>query len=382
MFRTNPRKKMKKFLYKLVAFTLIASAVQILSLSQIASADYTVIPAPPYNRQFSFEIEPSSKDTASVLIKNLGNGPVTLNLYSADATQSSQGTFALSSKTTTQWHVGNWISFEEPTVTVPAMEELSVPFVVNVPESATPGSYAGGIAVELAKNGPDTTEEYTAPASAVTISSRFIVKLFVKVPGEKKHTFTWEDFKFDYANDTNHARFVFDVKNSGNTIVMMDPKVELVGFPPLKNSIIELPTATFQPSNDVQTISLRFLEKPPVGFYFVKGTASFYEYDFLSDKKITPQVETRDITINLTPWYVAVIIVIVILLLIISPIIWYRRTKKYIIACTEYQVVEGDTVISIAEKERASWKKIAKLNKLKPPYTLQTGKKILIPPKK
>ena len=43
---------------------------------------------------------------------------------------------------------------------------------------------------------------------------------------------------------------------------------------------------------------------------------------------------------------------------------------------------EGETTESIAEKFGMSWKKLVKTNKLKPPYSLKHGQKILVLEKK
>ena len=354
-----------------------------LSLTAISHADYTVIPGSPYERQFNLEVEPGSRQSASIVIKNLGNNAETLNIYSADATHSAQGTFAITTKNTEQFHIGNWISFEEDKVIIPPREEITIPFIIEIPENATPGSYAGGIAVEQSSGSRQLNDANgEAGQSGISVSSRFIVKVFLSIPGEKIHSYKWEDFKFEYAGNDSHARFVMTVSNDGNTIVMVDPKVELTGFPPLKEPVIELPSATIQPGTESQKIDLRFTEKPRLGFYFAKGTATFSELDIINNEKVNPETQTREITINLTPWYLIVIITLVLLTIIIAPFVWYFRSKNYYSRCETYEVKEGQTIISIAKENKSNWKKIVKINKLKPPYNLKPGQTILIPPKK
>ncbi len=363
---------MKKLLVTIIGL------VALLNFST-ASADYTVVPAPPFDRQFNLEIEPGAKQSASVLVKNLGNGPVTLSLYGVDATQSAQGTFALTTQSAEQRHVGRWIKFEKNEITVPPGEEIPVPFLIDIPKTATPGSYAGGIAVEDKGNNEPTP---AAEVSSVTVSSRFIVKIFLSVPGEKRHQYEWNDFRYSYADDNTHARFTFEVSNTGNTIILVEPQVELDGFPALKQPIVTLPTATIQPGTDSQLIDLRLTEKPPFGLYFATGTLTFSELDIVKNEKINTVTEIRQITINLTPWYFIAIIIAVFLGLCITPLVWYFRHRSYRKKCGVYIVKEGDTIISVAEKAGADWKKIAKINRLKPPYTLTANTKLLIPPKK
>jgi LysM repeat protein len=49
---------------------------------------------------------------------------------------------------------------------------------------------------------------------------------------------------------------------------------------------------------------------------------------------------------------------------------------------TTHTVKSGDTVNSLAKANKVSWKKIAKLNNLKAPYSLKPGSKLKIPPRK
>lgn len=70
-------------------------------------------------------------------------------------------------------------------------------------------------------------------------------------------------------------------------------------------------------------------------------------------------------------------------LLIIVFIIWRlrrRKQKKAVrTAWEQYTVVNGDSIMSLADSRAISWKKIAKINKLKEPYILQPGQVVLVP---
>lgn len=365
---------MKKFLL------LLTSTALLISLYPTTSADYTVLPGPPYERQYNMELEPGTQKTATIIVKNLDTEDLTVELYGADATQSAQGTFALTTDTTEQKHIGTWIKFEDPSFLVPAREEIQIPFTVNIPTRVTPGSYAGGIAI--VKSGPNSALDESTGRSAVSITSRFIVKIFVKIPGEVNHSYSWDNFTFNYPNDVSHSRFGFDITNKGNTILLAEPKIEITGFPPLKDPIIEMPTATISQNSGQQHIEARWKDRPLIGFYTAKGTVTFSEFDIANNKKINTETQEREIMINLTPWYIIVILAVVFVLLVTLPLVLYIRKKKFIARCSIYKVREGDTIISIAKAKKADWKKIAKANKLKAPYTLKPDKKILIPPNK
>lgn len=360
---------------------LLITTIGLIALLNIplATASPTVIPGPPHDRQFNLQVDAGTKQSSTIIVKNLGVAPANYKIYGVDATQSAQGTFALTTQTAEQRHIGTWIKFENTDITVPPEEELVVPFLIDVPASATPGAYAGGIAVEdKGKNSSPSSDG----GSSVSVSSRFIVKIFLNVPGEKIHQYEWNDFRYSYADQNTHARFTFEVSNTGNTILLVEPKVELDGYPALKQPIIELPVATIQPGTKSQTIDLRLTEKPPVGFYRATGTLTFSELDILKNEKINPVTETRQLTINLTPWYYIAIILAIFATLILTPIIFYYHRRNFLKKCSRYTVAEGDTIISVAETCEADWTRIAKINKIKPPYTLTVNAKLLIPPKK
>jgi hypothetical protein len=229
---------------------------------------------------------------------------------------------------------------------------------------------AGGVGAEAVSE---------AQKPMVTISSRFIVKVFLGVPGEINHSYKWEDFSYTGGDDMNYPRFNFKISNTGNTIVMADPKIEFTGFPPLKEPVIELPPATIQPGAESQNIDFRFKENPFMGFYFVKGAVVFSEYDIMNNEKINPETQARNIFINLTPWYLIVIIILVLLAVVAFFVARYIGYKRLMAGCREYKVVEGDTIISVAQGRGIPWKVIVKINRLKAPYALRAGQKLMMP---
>ncbi|HRY91569.1 MAG TPA: hypothetical protein P5229_04490, partial [Candidatus Gracilibacteria bacterium] len=88
-----------------------------------ALAGYSVIPAPPIEHQFTYEIKPGAEKSGTILIENFDNTPVTISLYGADGTQSDQGTYALTTRFNKQQHLGKWITISQPVVTVGPREK-------------------------------------------------------------------------------------------------------------------------------------------------------------------------------------------------------------------------------------------------------------------
>lgn len=361
---------MKKIILTTIGLLTILNA-------QIIFANSTAIPAPPHNHQFNFEAEAGTKQSSSIIIKNLGTTPETYKLYSVDATQSAQGTFAVTTQTAEQKHIGNWIKFEEEEITIPQNEERKIAFLIEIPETTTPGSYSGGIAIEeKSKNNSPANKK----SSSVNISSRFIVKIFLNIPGEINHNYSWDNFYYQTDKTPNKNKFIFEVSNTGNTILLVEPEIELSGFPKLKEPILKLPVATIQPNTKNQKIEVKLNENIKTGFYKATGKITFSRLDIAKNEKTNSKTELQ--IINLTPRYYIAIIVII-LLIVIFKIIFYFLYKKHLIKiCTKHIIKEDETIINIAEKYKVDWEKIVKINKLSPPYTLTTDETLLIPLKK
>lgn len=355
---------------------LLTTTLALLLLPQLCLAQFTVIPGQPYDRKITLQIEPGKSETSSIIIKNVATVPLTLDIYGADATNSNQGTFALTGKARDQHHIGTWVTFKEPLQTLEPDEEKTIPFVVSVPADATPGNYGGGIAVESAP--PSSTQE---DQPGVSVNSRIYVQLFVSIPGEKIHSYEWKDFSFLPVTDGYNADFSNSYKNTGNTIVIADPVIDIKGFPPVQNSQIDLPKVTIQPGYDLDNIIAKWDSIPWLGMYTVTASTTFYEYDIINDQNINPQIITKTLMINLTPWFLICGILGLIAALIIFCLVRAHIKDKFKKSCKSYLVKEDETITSIAEDRGIAWKKLAKLNRLKPPYSLKPGQKILVPPK-
>jgi len=370
-----------------VAASLLLQTFILLSLAfasqPVSAAGFSVTPSDPTQRLFNLEVKPGEKKDASVEIENVSDSPITVSVYGADGTQSNQGTFALTTKSSEQRHIGLWTKVAEDTVTIEARQRKEVGFTVSVPADATPGTYSGGIAVEEGNSGKNAL----APANggnAISISARIVVKLFVTVPGEKINSYEWTGFTFTPAYDATPGTFNLSYKNTGNTIITVTQDITVKGFPGKEESF-KLPTATLLQGSTVD-IPVKWDKEPFFGFYTATATVVFSEYDITSNTSVNGKSETKDISVyvplkldtnegKLTV-AVAAVLLILLILLVISFILKMSFRRK----CVPYDVVQGETITSIAEKCKVNWKKLAKVNRLKPPYTLKAGQKIIAPP--
>lgn len=340
-------------------------------LQSICFAGINFYPENASSRQFSFELNPGESASGNVIIHNIDHAATTLEIYGADGTQTNLGTLALTLQSSEQRHIGAWVKFDESTITLEADENITVPFTIEVPSTATPGTYSGGLAAEVIKNNGN---------SSVSTSARNVIKLFVSVPGDKQHSFEWENFVYNPKSENGKPGFSLTYKNTGNTIVSVEQKIIFSGFPPLgEKSEIELNKAQLQPGSEV-SINTPWKDTPFFGFYTATAEVTFYEYDIVNNLNINPQTFKKEIKINIIP---ALESALLLLLIIAAVIVYVVKTaiavKKYK-SLVEYRVKSSDTLESVAKKHNTTWGKIAKLNKLEKPYTLRQGQILRIPP--
>jgi hypothetical protein len=375
-------------IFKKITVSLSLPVLILLTLALTATpavgAGFSITPSDPNLRLFNLEIAPGAEKQASVLIENVSDEPITLSVYGADGTQSNQGTFALTTRASEQKHIGIWVSFTGESVTIEPHRNKEVGFTVKVPVTATPGIYSGGIAAEQGGNGSNGA--VTGGGNAISISARIVVKMFVTVPGEKINRYEWTDFYFKPSNNGNPGTFNLSYKNTGNTIITADQEVTVKGFPGKEQTFKLTPAMLLQGS--IVDIPFKWENEPYFGYYSATATTTFSEYDITSNTKVNSKVETRIIPVYVplkthtiegqiaVGIMVAAGMLLVIIALIIVLNISFRKK------CLPYVVGEGDTIATIAEKCKVNWKKLVKVNKLKAPYTIKPGQKILAPLKK
>jgi hypothetical protein len=348
----------------------------------VSAEGFSITPADPNLRLFNLTINPGEKKNSTVLIENVSDEPITLFLYGADGTQSNQGTFALTTRATEQQHIGQWVKFAGETVTVEPHRGKEVAFTVTVPVTATPGVYSGGIAAESGGK-PDLT---AGGGNAISISARIVVKLFVTVPGMKVNRYEWSDFSFKPSSNGAPGTFNLTYKNTGNTVIMASQTITVKGFPG-REETFELTPAMLLQGGSVD-IPVKWKDEPFFGFYTATANAKFSEYDITSNTRINGKEESRSISVfiplkmdtNEGKLVVGAASALIALILIFLLLTWLRISFRK--QCVPYVVAEGDSIVGIAESRKVGWRKLAKVNKLKAPYTIKPGQKILAPPQK
>jgi hypothetical protein len=349
--------------------------IAIICLPNIALAGFgVIIPGEKTGTDragYFFKIHPGNSTETSITVFTTDDSEYNLLVYGADGRANPNGRIDYLTFEKEQLHIGKWVEPLESNIVLSSEGNKEIPFKIIVPENTPPGDYAGAIAVTSVPK--DIDIEGRATLQSIV---RTIVPIYVSIPGEKIHSYEWNDFYYEY--NKPHHTFYLNLKNTGNTIVGANLIIEISD-----KNIGTQHTITKDnikiPQGESLIIPIKWGEKPFFGSFNVKATATFTEFDITTGGNINPEVLTKTFSFNVIPWgfiYYAIGILILIIAAIISWAMHSRRIRK---ESVNYTVQVNDTVDSLARKYNFDWELLVKINKIRPPYNLTPGSKILLP---
>ena len=390
---------------------------------------------------FIYKLAPGEKKEDALQVMNLYENELGVLVYAADGTKSSGGGFALKQYTEGKEEVGAWVKFypesvpavfqevfeekeskiidfcnlskedlqtamkktklsdedfdahqkwcqgtEEVTLSLAAKENKKIPFVFSVPDKADVGEHTGGILIQKAQLDDAGADQQ---GSAVKLTTRVGVRIYETVPGQVIKKLTFSDFKLvkNY-KELNFMRWFEknpkpedflvqgDVTNSGNVSVDFQNVISI------KDNFFgkrtqEITDRNFQVLKADTFVSNYSWESPRFGKYtFAMGLK------YTDDQGKEQSTYSSPITVWIFPW--RELIAILVGVLILGGI--YLGRKKYLkkkygaVGWVEYNVKKTDTIAKLAKKYEIDWEILVRTNKIKPPFLLEAGMVVLVPP--
>ncbi|GGJ18802.1 WxL protein peptidoglycan domain-containing protein [Paenarthrobacter histidinolovorans] len=165
------------------------------------------------------ELDSGTSVDDHLAVRNLSDREVTFSLTAADGYFTPTGRFNMLPGDKQSVAAGTWISMDK-TVTVAAGGTAVVPFKVTVPDNATPGDHAAGIAASIySQGGSDGTQ--------LGVESRVGFRVMTRVKGEVKAALS---MKATASYDTSwnplepgSADLTVELENTGNVRLSVDP---------------------------------------------------------------------------------------------------------------------------------------------------------------
>ena len=328
---------------------------------------------------FVYTLEPGTTKNDGVLLVNNTDKEKTLMVYAVDSVVSSGGAFACRQMNEPKKDVGRWISLSKSEVTLQPGKNEIVPFTIKVPKEASVGEHNGCIIIQEKKEKKENQK-------GMVLTFRTGLRVAVTVPGKIVRKLKIENFQVEKRKNGNFLLRP-QIRNLGNVSIDTDVKVITRYFFGL---ILAQHGGQF-PILRGKTSDWNFeLKKPFWGGWYKSQLIATYDQNpeasigIQSGKSLTT-LKSKPIYFFSPPTPLALSIEIVVLLLIIFLIfllVLAIKRKKWIQnQWQEYQVKPEDDIKKIAEKFGLSWKLLARVNKLQPPYALKPGDTIKVPPK-
>lgn len=328
---------------------------------------------------FIHTLEPGATQEEGVLVVNNSPEPKTMLVYAADSTPSTGGAFACKQFAEEKTDVGAWITLTNSEVTLDPGTNETIPFTIRVPENASVGEHNGCILIQEKKT------KIQGQTGAI-LSVRTGLRVAITIPGQIIRKLQIIGFTVTPQQDG----FVFHpmVKNTGNVSIDANPQVVTHYF----FGLTHMTQGGQYPILRNTTSEWNFeLKKPFWGGWYRSNFSVEYDENpeaglgIKSGKPLTmltgPSVWFFSFP---TPRALGIELAVLLLIVFAALLLWLSRKRKNLIKKTwvEYEIKPSEDINMLAQRFNVSWKLLAKINKLKPPYELNPGTKIKAPPDK
>ncbi|TFD64568.1 WxL protein peptidoglycan domain-containing protein [Cryobacterium sp. Hb1] len=248
---------------------------------------------------FHINLAPGAAIEANAIVSNHTDAPVTLLNYAVDGQSTEQGAFALAAQADAQTAVGSWVTLGAGSITIPADSDLTVPFRLSVPLTATPGDYAGGIIIQSPPIQGDTTTSDGDAALRLDVIQRQGVRIYLTVAGTATTQLDHGALSWERSGDA--VTFTLPIHNIGNTILYPTAGLSL-------NSVIGATTELQfgAPESILPGSTLNLEATLPQAAFIQLGSA---------DAQLVSDAGTQQISASFTyvPWWIIGIILLLVL---------------------------------------------------------------------
>lgn len=295
-------------------------------------------------------------------------------VYAVDSQVSSGGAFACAQAADKPISVGSWITLDEKEVTLDSGEKQVVGFTIAVPGNASPGEHNGCIVMQ------DTERQQASEGNGIVLSMRSAIRVAVTVPGDiqKGLVFTGSGIE---TRGGGKVLMSVSLRNNGNVSLDADLDVKLMHAlgPASAKAGGSFPVLS---GNDAR---FNFEADRPFwgGWYRLVATA---RYNDRPDASIGEGASNASVGktkwVFISPQPAAAAIEGALAVLLIGGAAYYLRRRmdhsRAMSRSAKHTVEPHENLHTIAEKYKVSWKLLARINKLKPPYQLRPGQTIVV----
>lgn len=333
---------------------------------------------------FIYQLKPGQGASDGLRILNNTRQSQTITIDAVDSELASGGAFTCKQAVEPKDDVGAWIRLDTTTVSVAPNSDQVVPFSISVPadKNVGVGEHDGCITIQAASQ---TAAKSKQPG--IVLSFRSAIRVVVTIPGKIVKKLSIVSVKVTPAKD-NKYQITPVVSNDGNVSLDTQMQPKLLSIFGTEVSSAKGGTSPVLPRSKA---SLNFEVKRPFwgGLYRAQVVASYNanpstELGMNNGSNRTAQT-LNSVVFFAAPQPLAALIELVILAVIAIAayrLIDNRKHAKHVRThWGPYTAKKSDTLDKLASERGTTWKRIAKVNKLKPPYALSKGQKLKLPAK-
>lgn len=366
------------------AVVLVAvSAIGLFSTLQVSALESSGVGALPANPRpdaprsksiFVHVAAQGSKLSDAVNVVNNTDKERRVSVYAVDSQASSDGAFACAQAADEKKAVGSWVTLEQTEVTVPAHDTVKVPFEIQIPEKADVGEQNGCIVVQ------DTSTDAKQQSGGVVLNFRSAIRIAITIPGDLHAKLSLLEVSQHQSADGS-AIVSPHYKNDGN--ISLDATIEtslvpLLGFGKSTKGG-QFPAL----SHTEASFNFKHENLGWGGWYRRVVTTKYTPITTATVKDQVRSLPERSDIVFIAPTTDKLFIELLVFMLVGALAVYairYRANEKLLhSALSDYRIKKDDNIQTIAAAHAISWKKLAKLNQLKPPYTLKHGDTLRVP---
>lgn len=357
--------------------------------SAVSAVDYGGVGGRPAHPQpnnqrtksiFIYQLKPGQTTNDGVRVLNNTGEQQTVSLNAVDAVLASGGAFSCAQNADPKNDVGAWIKLQSSSVTVAANSSQIVPFTVTAPDKADVGEHDGCIAIQ-AQSATNTPSKQ----NGVVLSFRSAIRVVVTIPGKIIKKLTLDNVNVSKAKDGNYI-VAPAANNEGNVSLDTNVQARLTSLFGLNQGKSYGGTYPVLPRSKA---SWNLEAKPPFwgGWYRARVSATYNSSpaaELGQNQGSSNTVRLSSALFFVSPSSQAGLIYVLILLAVVVAVALLVRKQRNIRHIRRhwqtFEVEADDTVTGLAKQHHTSWRKIARVNHLKPPYALKAGQKLKLPP--
>ncbi len=366
----------------LVVLFLLPNGVLALSAGGIGVMPHNNKQYPNRGGWFLYEVDPGEVINDTVRVTNTKDTAVFAKLQGVDAFLLTDGAFALVGDKTKNKDIGTWIELAETDFELEPNSSKVVSFTIIVPKNAEVGDHIGGLAVYETAAEPEHVIK--SGGTSIGITTRVGARMYLTVAGDIIRDLNIKKRYFFGRADKMMFKFIFE--NKGNVranLTITEGKIyNIFGLYDEQQGIV---LGQIFPNKTVtKTFPWPGKNKPLFGPYLAIFTIEdTYKKVNPNSSVIIPEVEP--VTVWMVTFFVpytqiAVIVGLLFLIWFIWQFInWKRLSNLARRPVAKYKVKKDDHLMNISHDFGVSWKMVAKLNNIKPPYSLYGIKILYIP---